>query len=150
MPGLEPMFDGLARSVLTRILSARVVSLWLRARLAIVAGGADTARKLQPLIAELAGCDDLRAHVATAMLGAAAARMAGDDEAAVAKLRVADALASEHSMILYGAAARWQLGSLLGASEGAALVSSAEATMRAEGIANPTRFADWFAPGIRR
>jgi eukaryotic-like serine/threonine-protein kinase len=150
LPALEPMFAGLERSFLLRIQSALAVSLWLRGRLAIAAGGPDVVRNVHDIIGELERIDDPRAFVAAALLGAGAAGLAGNEAAAVAKLRLADQLATDHAMRLYGAAARHQLGSLLGASEGATLVGSAESTMRAEGVANPARFADWFAPGIRR
>jgi hypothetical protein len=150
LPALEPMFAGLERSVLLRIQSARAVSLWLRGRLAIAAGGPDVSRKLTPIVAGLSQLDDPRARIAAALLGAGAASMARNDVEAVAKLRDADQLATEHAMALYGAAARRQLGVQLGGTEGAALVASAEQVMRAEGVANPTRFAEWFAPGMRR
>ena len=114
--------------MLLRITTARAVALWLRGRLAIAGGGPDASRKAQQIIGELASVDDPRAHVATAMLGAGVATLAGNDTDAIAKLRAADQLATDHAMTLYAAAARRQLGMLLGASEGAALIASAEAT----------------------
>jgi predicted Ser/Thr protein kinase len=145
LPALVPMFTGLERSALLRIHTARAVSLWLRGRLAIAGGGSDAARKANAIINELRGADDPRATFAIAMLSAATC---DSDVDAVAHLRTADELAKRHGMKLYGAAARRQLGALLGASEGAALVASADATMREEGVANPARFAAWYGPGI--
>jgi hypothetical protein len=52
-------------------------------------------------------------------------------------------------MQLYAAAARRQLGVLVGASEGATLVARADTAMQAEGVVNPGRFADWYVPGIQ-
>jgi eukaryotic-like serine/threonine-protein kinase len=147
---IEPLFAGLDHSVLLRVKTVHAQSLWLRGRLAIVAGGADAARKTSQTIATLAHVDDPRARVAVALLAAGVAAMTGDDAAAARELREADRLATELAMTLHAAAARRRLGTLLGASEGTALVGAADAVIRAEGIADPARFTDWFVPGARR
>lgn len=149
MPTLEPLFEGLERSVLLRLVSARAVAVWLRGRLALAGGGNDATRKVPKIIGELGRIDDPRARVGAALLGAAVATVSKDYAAAIANLRAAEQLANNHSMQLYGAAARRQLGVLVGASEGAMLVATAETAMHAEGIVNPTRFANWWVPGIR-
>jgi hypothetical protein len=144
MPALEPGFAGLERSVLTRIQTARAVSLWLRGRLAIVANPAEAPRKVAPIVGELDGLGDPRAQIAAKLL---AAGIAPTNEAVAAKLRDAERFAGEHGMALYRAAARRQLGVLLGGSEGGELVAGAEAVMRAEEVASPERFGHWLAPG---
>jgi hypothetical protein len=144
MPALEPGFAGLERSVLTRIQTARAVSLWLRGRLAIVANPAEAPRKVAPIVGELAGLADPRAQIAAKLL---AAGIAPTNEAVAAKLRDAERFAGEHGMVLYAAAARRQLGVLLGGSEGGELVADAETVMRAEEVASPERFGHWLAPG---
>jgi hypothetical protein len=148
-PALERMFEGLERSVLLRVHTAHAVSLWLRGRLTLAAGGPDAPRKVTHIIRRLAKVDDPRARVATDLLGAALATTSKDYGAAIAKLREAEQLATNHSMQLYAAAARRQLGVLVGASEGATLVARADTAMQAEGVVNPSRFADWYVPGIQ-
>jgi serine/threonine protein kinase len=149
LPALEPLFDGLRRSVLLRVVTAKAVALWLRGRLTLSAGGPDAPKKVTQIIRQLEKVDDPRARVGTALLGAALATVSKDYGTAVGKLRVAEELALGHSMHLYAAAARRQRGSLVGASEGAMLRANADTAMHAEGIVNPSRFADWYVPGIR-
>jgi hypothetical protein len=149
LPALERLYEGLERSVLLRVHTAHAVSLWLRGRLTLSAGGSDAPRKVTQIIRRLAKVDDPRARVAIAFLGAALATERKDYAAAIAKLRAAETLAADYSMQLYAAAARRQLGVLLGGSDGAMLVATADTAMHAEGVVNPSRFADWYVPGIR-
>jgi hypothetical protein len=144
MPSLEPGFAGLERSVLKRIQTARAVSGWLRGRLAIVGSPAEAPRTVAPIVAELTALEDPRARIAATLL---AAGVAPTDEGVAAKLREAIRIATDHGMALYGAAARRQLGVLVGGTEGAELVAAAETAMRAEGVASPERFGHWLAPG---
>jgi hypothetical protein len=149
LPALERMYEGLERSVLLRVHTARAVSLWLRGRLTLAAGGSEAPRKVAQIIKQLAKVDDPRARVGIAFLSAAVATGTKDYATAAAKLRAAEQLAEQHSMQLYAASARRQLGALVGASEGAMLVATADTAMHAEGIVNPSRFADWYVPGIQ-
>lgn len=149
LPALESMWDGLRRSLLLRLVSAKAVALWLRGRLTLASGGPDATKKATQIIGQLDKVDDPRARVGSALLGAALATVSKDYGDAIAKLRAAEELGHAHSMQLYAAAARRQLGALVGASEGAMLVATADTAMHAEGIVNPTRFADWWVPGIR-
>jgi hypothetical protein len=149
LPALERMYEGLERSVLLRVHTARAVSLWLRGRLTLAAGGSEAPRKVAQIIKQLAKVDDPRARVGIAFLSAAVATGTKDYATAAAKLRAAEQLAEQHSMQLYAASARRQLGALVGASEGAMLVATADTAMHAEGIVNPGRFADWYVPGIQ-
>jgi hypothetical protein len=52
-------------------------------------------------------------------------------------------------MALHAAAARHELGLLVGGSEGATLVSNAAEAMTALGILAPARFAPMLAPGLQ-
>ena len=145
---LESLFDGLEHSVLLRIQTIRALALWLRGRLGLVDGDADGARVAARMVARLVKIDDARAQVAARLLRAGLAARRGNAEAVAAALRDADAVATAHDMALHAAAARYQLGHVVGGTEGAALMSDAETVMSPEGIASPARFARWFVPGV--
>jgi serine/threonine protein kinase len=149
LPALEPLFAGLDKSVLTRVTTVSALSLWLRGRLALHTPGADAQKLVEKSIAKLAKVDNPRAAVFASMLGAGRAMQAGDTEIAVAKLRAAYTRADEIDLSLHAAAARRQLGLLLGGSEGADHLALAEKTMTDEGVASPDRFTRWFVPGTR-
>jgi hypothetical protein len=71
----------------------------------------------------------------------------GDRVAAIATLRRAAALAEEADMSLYAAAVRHQLGLAVAGDEGTELVARAAATMSAQEIRSPERFATMLVPG---
>jgi hypothetical protein len=81
------------------------------------------------------------------LLGAALANANGDRAAATATLREAAERAEAADMSMHAAAARYQLGCLLGGDEGDALRRQAESAMTAEGVRAPARFAGMLAPG---
>jgi eukaryotic-like serine/threonine-protein kinase len=144
LPELQPLFEGLERSVLLRLSTVRAMALWMRGRLALCL---DDPRGARHAAARLAKIDEPRARTWTAMLeGGIAGRT--QDAIAVERLREATLLAEAHDLRLHGAAARYQLGKLLGASEGQQHVTAAEQIMIAEGVAKPARFADWYVPGL--
>ncbi len=146
LPELQPLFDGLETSVLLRLSTVRAMALWLRGRLALCQRDDQATRHTAKQLRKI---DDVRARVYLAMLeGGIAGRV--HDEVAVASLRRATELADQHDLRLHAAAARYQLGKLLGGSEGADEVIAAEAVMVAEGVAKPERFADWFVPGLQK
>ncbi len=146
LDALEPLFEGLGRSVLLRVTTVQSLLLWLRGRIAMRLG---QAKQVERTATRLARVDKPRARVLTAMLEAGLAGRTRDT-AAVTKLRDAVTYAAELGMRLHGAAARYQLGKLVGGSEGHEHVVAAERTMAAERIANPERFADWFVPGLQK
>jgi hypothetical protein len=78
---------------------------------------------------------------------AAASSAAGDRASATEALRAAAASAEAADMALHAAAARHQLGCLLGGPAGHALRAGAEAAMRAEGVRIPSRVASMLVPG---
>jgi serine/threonine protein kinase len=81
------------------------------------------------------------------LLGAALANANGDRAAATAALRAAADRAEVADMGMHAAAARYQLGCLLGGDEGDALRRQAESAMTAEGVRAPARSAGLLAPG---
>jgi hypothetical protein len=146
LPVLEELFDGLERSVLLRLMTVRAMSLWIRGRLALCQRDAAGAAHV---VARLAKVDNPRARVFSALVEAGIAGRTRD-ATAVAKLREAAVLADRYDMRLQGAAARYQLGKLIGGTEGQELVDAGELMMRGEGVANPDRFAHWFVPGLQK
>jgi hypothetical protein len=141
---LEPMFEGLKRSVLLRVTTVRAGELWLRGRLGLRLG---QPKDVQHAVAKLATVDNPRARVLATLLEAGLAGRTQDAIAAV-KLRDATALATEHGLLLHAAAARYQLGKLLAGTEGSEHVAVATQKLTAEGIVDCARFADWYAPGL--
>ncbi|HEU4614453.1 MAG TPA: AAA family ATPase, partial [Kofleriaceae bacterium] len=146
LPELQPLFEGLERSVLLRLTTINGMAQWLRGRIALCLGDPAAARQA---LKGLGKIDELRARVFAIMLQAGIAGRARD-ELAVEKLREAIVLADQHDLRLHAAASRYQLGQLLGGSEGSEHVAAAEAVMIAEGVAKPERFADWFVPGLQK
>jgi hypothetical protein len=149
MPTLEPLFDGLAKSVLTRVTTVNALSLWLRGRLALHARSSESTKLIERAIAKLPKVDNPRAGVFADLLRAGLAMQAGNDQAAIAQLRSAYTRADEIDLSLHAAAARRQLGVLLGGTEGAEHVTIAEKVMRDEGVVDVDRFTRWFVPGGR-
>ncbi len=82
-----------------------------------------------------------------AMLAASAANVEGDVAQSVSALRRAADLAKAADMSLYAAAARYQLGRLLGGTEGKRLVESSDDVMVTQEIRAPARFATMLVPG---
>jgi predicted Ser/Thr protein kinase len=146
MAELEPLFDGLESSVLTRVQTVNALAQWLRGRLAL---HVDNRRGAARAAKKLASIDNVRARLFGAMLEASVAGHARA-EIAVAKLRDAVKIADDHHMRLHAAASRYQLGTLLGGTEGSELRDEAERVMKTEGVAQPARFAEWYLPGVQK
>ena len=81
------------------------------------------------------------------ILQAGVARAMGDHAGAQSALRAAIAGADATDMALHAAAARHELGLLIGGEEGATLASGAREAMAALGILAPERFAPMLVPG---
>jgi eukaryotic-like serine/threonine-protein kinase len=81
------------------------------------------------------------------LLRAALANAEGDSALAMTALRAAAEQAEAADMSLHAAAARYQLGCILGREEGDALRRQAESAMTAEGVRAPMRVAGMLAPG---
>jgi serine/threonine protein kinase len=82
-----------------------------------------------------------------AILTACAKNAEGRRDATLLALREAIACAEATDMMLHSAAARHQLGLLLGGVEGAHELRRAEEAMRAQGVRVPSKFAKLFVPG---
>ncbi len=85
---------------------------------------------------------------ASRMLRAGVAQVEGDPAAAMAHLREAVPGFERADMAMHAAAARRQLGRLLGGDEGAKLIAAAEAWMAREEVVRPDRFVAMLAPGF--
>ena len=81
------------------------------------------------------------------LISGSAKNAEGDREGAILALREAIVLADAADMMLNAAAARHQLGLLLGGTEGALEIHQAEDTMRAQDIRVPSKFASLYVPG---
>jgi hypothetical protein len=87
-----------------------------------------------------------RAHAQLLRAGIATVR--GDHERAAAGLRAAADQFAALEMHLHATAARRRLGEVLGGATGAALVSEADAWMRAQTIRDPAHMTSVYAPGL--
>jgi hypothetical protein len=82
-----------------------------------------------------------------ALLGRAGlASVRREQERAASLYRSAAEALDACDMLLHAAAARRALGSLLGGHSGQALVQSADAVMREQGVVKPERFVRVYAP----
>ena len=82
------------------------------------------------------------------ILDAGVALATGHRARAEAALRAADASAAAANMAIHAAAARHELGLLVGGDEGTKLVRDAEEAMITRGIRAPARFAPMLVPGV--
>ncbi|HEY5951007.1 MAG TPA: hypothetical protein VIV40_36195, partial [Kofleriaceae bacterium] len=76
------------------------------------------------------------------------AHLHGNDAKAIVELQLAIGLFDQYKMIGPAAAARWQLGRLLGGDEGAALIERSRAWLTASGAARPEHIARLAIPGV--
>ena len=84
-----------------------------------------------------------------AIVRAAVAHQTGDRTGTIAALRSAMDVAGEANIALHAAAARHELGLLIGGDEGAVLVREAEEAMKTRGVVAPSRYAAMLVPGLR-
>ena len=143
----SPEFTAMARSLLLRVVTVRIESRWLRARLCFCGPTlhlAEAKRLAQQLADEGIDYPRVFAHLIS---GAARCRQ-GDTAGAASELREAIPLADRCQMGLSAAAARWRLSELIGGDEGRALRAEADAWMAQEGIRNPARMIEVVTPGF--
>ncbi|HVE86846.1 MAG TPA: hypothetical protein VND93_28520, partial [Myxococcales bacterium] len=88
------------------------------------------------------------ARAAASLIRGAIASTTGDPEAAVRELNAATAAFGESHMRLYAACASRRKGELLGGDEGRAMVGSADAALRDQGIQDVDRWTAMYAPGF--
>jgi serine/threonine protein kinase len=85
-----------------------------------------------------------------AIIASGIARARGDRAGAERSLRRAIELAEAADMALHAAAARYELGSLLGSEAGATLMDEAKEAMKARGVRVPEKFARILVPTMSR
>ncbi len=141
----------LARSHLTRIQRLRIFFYDRRARCALAAamGAADSRPLLRSAESDAQRLDRegmawSKALAYPIRAGVAAAR--GDTSRAASMFAEAVAQLEAVDMNLYAAASRRRLAEILGGDEGRAQMERADSSMRQQGIQNPARMADVFAP----
>jgi serine/threonine protein kinase len=143
----------LKKSMLLKVQHMRVQTAFLRGRCAIASIEAEPALRARRLEETRRLARELEAEQMgwsapfAAILTAGAANAEGDRPGAIAALRSAIDRAVAADMTGYAAAARYQLGSLLGGEEGAALVARGEEALRAQDVRVPARFAATLVPG---
>ncbi len=149
---LAPRWPALRRSLLLTVQSVRIHSLYLRARSAIAAAGAEEG--LSGLL-DLALKDARRIERENMAWGNALARLvragiasvAGDRQTALARLGEAENELARADMALHAVVARRRQGELLGGDAGQFLVAAADDWMATQDIQNPARMGGMLAPG---
>src|SRR5262249_49791361 len=145
-------WSAMAGSLLLRVQLTRIEAVHLRGRAALALaratppGARATALAAAPRPTRQASSAKTPPPTAPPRPPAPRAAAGETGPAARPLRRAAEGLASA-DMALYGAAARYRLGRLLGGDEGRALTDGADAWMRAEGIVRPDRMVDMLAPG---
>jgi hypothetical protein len=145
-------WPAIRRSLMLLVQYIRVDAHYLRARVALASIDtapnrkrrlAEAARLARALEREKMPWITLLAEIVWASVHLAR----GDRAAAIDHLRSAVAGADDVGMAMHAAAARFQLGTILGDGEGRKLVHTAEDWMRAQDIRVPARFAAMLVPG---
>jgi hypothetical protein len=140
------------RSLMLFVQYIRVDARYLRARVALASLDTATnprtrldeaARFARALERERMPWTDLLAKIIWASIRLSE----GDRATAVGHLRSAIELADDTGMAMHAAAARYQLGTVLGDVEGRKFVEAAEDWMRGQDIRVPARFAAMLVPG---
>ena len=156
---LEQGWPALDRSYLLLLQTSRVLAHWHRAAAALASAchlGAETGAGRRMLRA--AGVSTRRVAATRAewarpvalTLQAASAATRGRTRRALDLLGAAEPLADGVDMSLLSSIIRRRRGELLGGDTGIALISSADLAMGAQGIVNPARLSEIYAPGFSR
>jgi eukaryotic-like serine/threonine-protein kinase len=141
------------RSLLGQVQVLRVLTLYLRGRCAIASLDAVPSER----VVRLAEARNLARRLARekvpwasldgSILTASVANATGDRPGAIAALRDVLAGATAAEMMLHVAAARYQLGSLLGGEAGKTMVAQADEEMASRGVRSAARMAARLVPG---
>ncbi len=143
----------LKKSFLMKVQLIRVLTWFLRGRCAVASIEAEPARAADRLAEALRLGRRLRrqnvpwAHVLGAIVAAIAAQAEGDRSTAIASLRSSIEGATRADMFLHAAAARYQLGWLIGGDAGRALTRQGDEEMASKGVRAPLRMASRLVPG---
>ncbi len=153
---LDALWPTLERSLLLTVQQTRLEALHLRARAALVAAVAASGRAGAKLLARARTLarQVLRERTAWAdpmavLIVAAIARIQGDHDTAHRQLQLAIDGFDATDQALYAAAARFQLGRLIGGVDGDPRGAAGAAAMTARGIRNPLAMARMLVPGFR-
>jgi eukaryotic-like serine/threonine-protein kinase len=146
----------LSESLLLRVQEIRVVMTHLRARSALAAAfalspGGEQDKLVRSAERDARQLERERMGYANAMAQLIRATIAfhrGKRAEAVEILESGAAGLEKADMLLYLAAARWQLGKLLGGERGEALIQDAKAFITGQGIRNPVRILNIYTPGF--
>ncbi|WP_422931466.1 serine/threonine-protein kinase PknK [Singulisphaera sp. PoT] len=147
---LSNYWPDLARSLLLRVQFIRVAMVGIRARCALAAHRND------PKLVRSAEKDAARlererlpwADAQALMIRATLAEISGRRSEAKAKLEQAASRFRDCDMFLCASVAERRLGEIQGGPEGAALVRKSDEWLTGQGVVNPSRVADLFAPGF--
>ncbi len=141
------------KSLMLKCEHIRVVSTFTRGRCAVASADATPGRRRQRLAEARLMARRLKrefsqvAAAFAALVHAAISNAEGDRPAAIASLRKAISHSDAAHMAMYAAAARYQLGSLLGNEEGEGLLRDGCDAMKAQDVRVPARFAGMWLPG---
>jgi len=146
-------FAELKASLLMRVAVLRLDAHWLRGRMALasIASASSPTRFLKiakRMARKLERERDPYATPSAQLLRAAIAAQHDLAEQAIELLNSAAASADEADLLLHSASAHRRRGELLGGEEGAAIIAEADAQMAAQGVVNPARMTNVFAPGF--
>jgi hypothetical protein len=142
----------LNKSLLLKCQHVRICTLFTRGRCAVASANAQPQVRRQRLaearriVRRLEREVHVCAGMFAALISAGVSNAEGDRPGAIGSLRTAIDRADQTSMAMHAAAARYQLGSLLGGDEGRTLVQQAEGAMRAQDVKVPSRFARIWLP----
>jgi hypothetical protein len=132
-------------SLLPRLVACRAMATWLDARLDLARGdGHRIERFARRLDNERLG--STRAW--SLLIRGTAAHLARDSMRALELLAAAQAHCEAQGMAGYARAAQKRRGQIMGGEAGATLTHDADSWLRAQGVVNPDRYADLYAPGF--
>jgi hypothetical protein len=135
------------RSQLLRVQQVRIFLGHLRARAALATGDAARLGEVDRDVRALEREQVKWARALARLLAAGVAARRGSIPEAIALLREGAELCDTADMELYAAAARYQMGVLIGGPAGSALTTEAAAWMRGQRVARPERMAAMLVPG---
>ena len=146
---LDEAWRPLEGSHLLRVQLMLLDALLLRAQTAVLSSPRHPGR-LRVALRDADALDRLRRETATGaarLIKGAVSAARGDRAAAVGELDAAIAAFDAVDVALHAASARRRKGELVGGERGRALVAEADERLRAEGIADPARWAAIYAAG---
>jgi eukaryotic-like serine/threonine-protein kinase len=143
----------IGRSLLLKCEHIRIFTKFTRGRSAVASAGVEPTLRRQRLAearrmaSELERELPLFAGALASLVSAAVSNAEGNRPAAIAWLRRAIGHSDAAHMAMYAAAARYQLGSLLGNEEGKGLLRDGGDAMKAQDVRVPARLAGMWLPG---